>query len=256
MAKIITVSNQKGGIGKTTTTVNLAAGLKKAGYKVLVIDLDPQRASSSILTNANTDKNLSHVFNYGEENLNIKDVVQKVSEFDIISSDHNLNISEKIIREDPFPQLILKEKLKSLWPIYNYIIIDCPPSLNMLTINALCAADLIITPIEPNKLSVDGLIELFGIINKIKKRLNPDLKLQMLISKVDNRRKIAKDYIEGIQNFINSYIGIFNTKIRLSTLIEQSQNQNKSIFSFDPNLRNGITQDFDRLIKEVISFEF
>lgn len=256
MAKIITISNQKGGIGKTTTTVNLAAGLKRAGRKVLVIDLDPQRASSSILTNANIDKNLSHVFNYGEENLNIKDVIQTVDEFDIISSDHNLNLSEKIILEDPFPQLVLKEKLESIWPIYNYIVVDCPPSLNMLTINALCMANLIITPIEPNKLSVDGLIELFRIVGKIKKRLNPNLKLQMLISKMDNRRRIAKDYVEGIQNFINSYINIFDTKIRLSTLIEQSQNQNKSIFSFDPNLKSGITQDFDKLIKEVINFEF
>ncbi len=217
-ARIITVANQKGGVGKTTTTVNLAAALSMGGLSVLVIDLDPQG-------NASTALGVEHLENEGIYEVligksSMAQVVQKVAGFpslDCISSNTSLAQAEIELVPMVARELRLKDAIEELVKtkaetnqIYDYIFIDCPPSLGLLTINALSAAKEMLVPIQCEYYSLEGLSQLLKTFELVKKRLNPTLKLStFVLTMFDGRTRLANDVAEEIRkHYPNELIDI------------------------------------------------
>lgn len=246
--KVIAITNQKGGVAKTTTSAALAIGLAKRGKKILLIDLDPQA-------------NLSYALDvYGENNtiyeilknkLNFEQCIQKVERIDFIPS--NIFLSGA---ETEFMQLgreyILKEKLDELSG-YDYIIIDTPPNLGILTINSIVSADRLIIPTTMNIFAIKGINQLYKIIKRIQERYNKRLKVSgILLTRFQGRTNITKelnDFVKLVAEKINTQI--FDTVIRNSVKIEESQANQEDIY-----LNKGIaSEDYDKFVDEFLKKE-
>ena len=204
MSEIITIANQKGGVGKTTTTVNLAASLAKNGKKVLIVDADPQtNATTSLGFNRNDyEYNIYHVL------IGIKDILEvilptKVENLDIVPANIGLVGVEKDFYNSGKAnrELLLKEALKSIKGIYDYIIIDSPPALGPITINALGAADSVIIPIQCEFFALEGLAQLLNTINLLKRSINPNLVIKGFLPTMYSRQNnLSRQVLEDLSN--------------------------------------------------------
>lgn len=220
MGRIIAVANQKGGVGKTTTAINLSASLAEKKKKVLVIDTDPQgNTTSGFGVNKNELVNTIYELILGECSIHdciIKDVIPNVS---ILSSNVNLAAAEiELIGVDK-KEYILKNEVDWIKDDYDFIIIDCPPSLSMLTVNAMTTANTVLVPIQCEYYALEGLSQLIHTVNLVKERLNPDLEMEgVVFTMFDSRTNLSTQVVENVKNHLkqNVYKTIIPRNIRLA----------------------------------------
>lgn len=221
MGRIIAVANQKGGVGKTTTNINLCASLAKSGKKVLTIDLDPQGNTSSGL---GIDKNETEytVYNLLIGNAGIDDIIKNIEgfdKFDILPSNIELSGAEIELIDVEKREYVLKEALKKVKRKYDFIIIDCPPSLSVLTLNALTASDSVIVPLQCEYYALEGLTQLIHTINLVKEKLNSKLKMEgVVFTMYDSRTNLSSQVVEEVKKYLPNdiYKSIIPRNVRLS----------------------------------------
>ena len=223
--KIISVINQKGGVGKTTTVINLAAGLSMKGKKVLVIDLDPQGNATTGLGLSNATTSDMTIYNVLNGNKNIYEVVQKTdfANLNLISSNVDLSGLEVETAGDSRRAFKLKDELGSILndssASYDYILIDCPPSLSLLTIMALVASDALVVPLQTEFFALEGLTQLMKTIKRIKSNLNPSLVIRgILLTMYDKRNKLSGQVEVEARNYFKEkvYSTVVPRNVRLS----------------------------------------
>ena len=224
MAKTIAICNQKGGVGKTTTALNLGAGLSREGRRVLLIDSDPQSdltASAGIEADS-VEKSLGRLMYLATENYkpDVKDTIIHHEEgFDIIPSNLDLSSMETRLVNAMSREKVLDNLLKDVRNDYDYILIDCMPSLGMLTINALTAADSVIIPVQAQYLPAKGMTQLLKSIDMVRSHTNEQLKIDgIVMTLVDGRTNLARDVINAIRTNYGMHIRIFDTQIPLGHL--------------------------------------
>ena len=245
MATIVSLINMKGGVGKTTSTINIGAGLNQLKKKVLIIDLDPQANCSLSLGVVKAENNI-----YGAlcEDYEIKPV-QILKGLDLIPATIDLAKVETEFIGLEAREYFLKEIIDRIKHNYDYVLIDCPPSLGILTVNAFTASDEILIPLESQYLAMQGLTELIGIIKKKAKRINPNLIIGgIFVTKFDIRLTLSKEIFDFAKiNFPNE---IFNTKIRLNTRLAEAPSSEVDILRYAPNSHGA--NDYKELAKEII----
>jgi chromosome partitioning protein len=246
MNKVIAIAQHKGGVGKTTTTVNVGAALAMKGYKVLLIDLDAQANLTDSLGINNQGATIVNALTSGEPFLEATHVYGNLY---AIPSSLDLAGVEVLLLNSYARELILKNVIDQLRKEYDYILIDCPPSLGLLTVNALSAADEVIIPLQAQYLAVKGLKSLLDIIAMIKKQLNKKLIIGgVLITQYDSRKILNRDIGETIRADFKAEV--FNTKIRDNVAIAEAPTAQQDIFKYAPT-SNG-AQDYNALADEII----
>ncbi|HKV11575.1 MAG TPA: ParA family protein [Thermoanaerobaculia bacterium] len=249
---IIAITNQKGGVGKTTTAINLAAALAHKGVKTLVVDMDPQANSSMSFLDIH-EVPLSLYDALTEDHVHLPDVIrpaEKVENLFIAPSTIALaKIEAKLVGELD-SHYRLKDEIQRIQDDYDYIIIDTPPTLGIITVNALVAATHVMIPIQASYFALEGTDDLLETIDKIKVRANPQLQiLGALITMYDKRTLLAKDIYEQIQRVFG--VKVFDTVITKSVRLEESPAYRESIFTFAP--KSSGAYEYYRLSEEVLS---
>ena len=252
MARVIAIANQKGGVGKTTTSQALAASLKRRGHKVLAVDMDPQgNLSESVGADI---KNLMSIYEVFKGESTALDAVQSLEAFDIICSDSVLASAEQTLTQLG-REYLLKEALEPLKGIYEYIVVDTPPSLNMLTINALVAANEAIIPTNAGYFSARGIHELAGSIESVRKFYNSDLYVSGVLLTRYNPRLINSRDMKELTEMIAEHIGskLFKTYIRVNVAVEESQVVHKDLYSFAPD--SAAACDYEDFVSEWLAIK-
>lgn len=246
MSKVISISNHKGGVGKTTSTLNIGAGLNSLGKKVLLIDLDPQA-------------NLSQSLGIKEPRLNIYGAlrgeyklqpVEILPGLDIIPSTLDLSGAEVELVGEAGREYILKEIIEPLRGSYEFILIDNPPSLGLLTINAFTASDLVLIPLQAQYLALQGLTKLLEVVDKIQRRLNKGLEIGgVFITQYDSRKVLNRDVVSTIEAYFKDKV--FSTKIRDNVSLAEAPAQGVDVLRYAPK-SYGAT-DYLSLSQEIIN---
>ncbi len=233
MAKVIAVANQKGGVGKTTTSVNLSASLAATRHRVLMIDLDPQgnaTVGSGIPANG-FSVSINEVLL--AEVTAKQAVIQSQWKYDVLPSNGDLTVAEvRLLQSETREQSLLK----ALTPIlddYDFVIIDCPPSLNMLTVNALVAANSVLVPIQCEYFALEGLTSLLGSIDRIKKSVNPDLQIEGLLRTMyDGRNRLTIEVSEQLMRHFGDRV--YQTVIPRNVRVAEAPSHGEPVISYDP----------------------
>ena len=250
--RLISVTNQKGGCGKTTTAINLAASLATNNRKVLLIDLDPQ-AHATLGLNIKSDRSIYNVLSkLTNKKANLKDIIQEVdSNFDIAPSSMVLSTIEQELAGEIGRESRLKDIIDGFKSDYDYILIDCPPNLGILTINAIRASDEVIIPVEASRFSLEGLDQLTSIINLVQDRLNHKVATKVLVTNFDSRLRHSFKMLDKIKSdFKNS---LFSTIIHVNVKLKEAQNEGTHIFIHDKYCRGA--KDYFSLSREIITLE-
>lgn len=252
--KVVTFASQKGGVSKTTSTEAMASGLAAMGYRVIAIDMDPQTnlTYASGIDPYSVEKNLSHVF---DGTIKFSEAILKTSiGYDIVSGGLLLAGADMEYTKTG-REYMLAESISEIRDQYDYVIVDTPPTLGILTVNALTATDDLIIPMNAEVYSVQGLAQLSGLIDNIKKYCNNDLKITgILITKYKQRQKLTGAMIDQIQKSADQ-IGtiVFNTKIRESVAVREAQLTQANLFKETPNANAVI--DYKSFIEEYLELE-
>lgn len=257
MAKVIAIVNQKGGVAKSTSCVNLGIGLVKKGYKVLAIDFDPQGSLTESLGYQNPDEleitvaTILHCEMNGLELPESYGILHHEEGLDILPANIELSGVEVSLVNVMSREYVLKQFIKLISPEYDYILIDNMPSLGMLTVNALAAADSVIIPVMAHYLPVKGLEQLMQTIYKVRKQINRKLQIDgILLTMVDRRTNFSKEIIELLHDNYGEYIHIFETAIPFSIRAAETSAEGISIYKHDPKGR--VAEAYKKLVEEVI----
>lgn len=250
MTRIIALSNQKGGVGKTTTSMNLSTALAATGKKVLVIDLDPQANSTSGLGVAPEENGgNSYTFLMGQTDLNGSKIATPVPNLDLIPSTIHLSGAEVELVPALAREYKLQKALEAYQDQYDYIFIDCAPSLGLLTINALVAAKEVMVPMQCEYFAMEGISQLFQTIEIIKKSLNPDLRvLGVLLTMYDKRNKLSKQVEADVREHLGE--SVLSTVIPRNVRLSEAPSHGKPGLLYDVNCAG--SQAYIKLASEVI----
>lgn len=220
MGRIIAVANQKGGVGKTTTSINLSACLAEAGQKVLVVDVDPQgNTTSGLGVDKNNVENTIYELMLGECTVEECIITNVLDNLDVMPSNVNLAGAEIDLIGVDEREYILHKEINKVRDNYDFVIVDCPPSLSMLTVNAMTASDTVLVPIQCEYYALEGLSQLIHTINLVKKRLNPDLEMEgVVFTMYDARTNLSLQVVENVKENLKQtiYKTIIPRNIRLA----------------------------------------
>jgi chromosome partitioning protein len=258
-ATVITVANQKGGVGKTTTTMNLGVALAEQGQRVLLIDGDPQANLTSYLgvqpgEGAHESlRTLDEVFlakRPWDDQALASCVARTASKVDLIASDRNLTGVEQFLYSRPDRELVLSHFLTSVQKRYDFVLIDTPPSLNLLTLNALCASRFVLIPVQPEFFSLEGIVKIRDAIENVKTRWNSRLEiLGILPTQVTQRRKLTQEVLETLRTELGSLI--MDTTIHDSAAVTESSGHAQSVMEYDRSSRG--SKDYLAAARELVA---
>ena len=250
MGRIIAIANQKGGVGKTTTSINLSSCIAAKGKKVLVVDIDPQgNTTSGYGIEKNDLDNTIYELMLGDcsiEDCIIKDVIENIS---ILPSNVNLAAAEiELIGVDK-KEYILKNEIDWVKDRYDYIIIDCPPSLSLLTVNAMTTADSVLVPIQCEYYALEGLSQLIHTVNLVKERLNPNLEMEgVVFTMYDSRTNLSAQVVENVKSHLNQKV--YRTVIPRNIRLAEAPSHGQPINIYDP--KSAGAESYLALAEEVI----
>ncbi len=251
MGKIITVANQKGGVGKTTSTINLSAALAQKGMKVLVVDCDPQgNATSGLGIEKKSDENSIYELIIGECEIEECMCDSQINNLKVIPSHVNLAGAEiELIGMDK-KEYILKDTLEKVKNDYDYLMIDCPPSLNVLTVNALTAADTVLVPIQCEFYALEGLSQLIHTIDLVKARLNPSLTIDGIVfTMYDGRTNLSMQVVENVKENLTQHI--YRTVIPRNVRLAEAPSYGMPICLYDA--KSSGAEAYNKLAEELIT---
>ena len=253
---VICVVNQKGGTAKQTPVENLGIGLAREGKKVLLVDTDPQGSLTISLGYPRPDDLETTLFDLLNKTINedaiqpAEGILHQQEGIDLIPANISLAGLEVALVNTMNRERILKQFLEPVKKDYDYVLLDCMPSLGMLTVNALAAADTTLIPVQANYLSAKGLEQLLQTINKVKRQINPKLRIEgILLTMVDSRTNYAKEISFLIRDTYGGHIQVFNTEIPRSVRAAEISSEGKSIFLHDP--KGKVAEAYQKLTKEV-----
>ncbi|MFA4923436.1 MAG: AAA family ATPase [Ignavibacteriaceae bacterium] len=231
MGKIITVANQKGGVGKTTTAINISASLAAAEKQILLIDIDPQANSSSGLSITNRTPSIYEVL-IGTRSIKEVIIPSFMPFLNILPSNINLVGAEIELVDMENRERLLKERLSEISNDYDYVIIDCPPSLGLLTLNALAASNSVLIPVQCEYFALEGLGQLLNTINIVKQNFNPKLSIEgVLLTMYDIRLRLSQQVAEEVQKFFGEKV--FKTIIHRNVRLSEAPSYGKPILLYD-----------------------
>ncbi|HYW71293.1 MAG TPA: ParA family protein [Pyrinomonadaceae bacterium] len=252
MGKIVAIANQKGGVGKTTTAVNLASALAQLKRSVLLIDIDPQANATSGL---GIDRNSIRRTTYHALLLKqpLKSIIQPTGfGFDIVPSDRNLAGAEIELIETEGRDVVLRDAVSLIKEEYDFILLDCPPALNLLTLNALAAADSLLVPVQCEYYALEGVSELFNTLSRLRRAVNPLLRIEgLLLTMFDERTNLAPAVAADLRSFYSGLV--FKTAIPRNVRLAEAPSHGKPITHYDPRSRGA--EAYAQLAEEVLANE-
>lgn len=251
MGKILTVINQKGGVGKTTSAETIGAGLQSKGYKVLFIDLDGQGNLSYTMQADNSGLNSNSSYEVISGSITANKAIQRTERGDIIASSPALNGADLTITQTG-KEHKLREALEPIKNEYDFIIIDTPPKLGILTVNALTSSYGAIIPAQADIYSLQGIAQLYETIRAVKRYTNPDIKiLGIALMRFNERTVISKDVVEMLTDIADDLdTQVFTSRIREGVVVKEAQAMQQDLFSYAP--KHNVTKDYEKLIDEII----
>jgi chromosome partitioning protein len=250
MARVIALVNQKGGVGKTTSTINVGAALHRAGKRVLMVDLDPQ-GNLTVSVGIEAYNLESTIFEVLKGDRKITEATVKRG-YDVIPADIRLSGADMELSAVPGREMLLKEALQQVASKYDYILIDCPPSLGLITLNGLTAAQEIFIPLQAEFLALNGMAQLLNTVKAVQKRLNPQLEVTGIITTLyDSRKNLNKEVLEKIQQYFPNKT--FKTLIRDNVALAEAPSFGQDIFEYRPDSAGA--KDYNALCGEIISQE-
>lgn len=250
MARVISISNQKGGVGKTTTTCSIAAGLKRRGYRVLAVDLDPQ-GNLGFSIGADTETSAT-IYDVLKGQVKTQFAIQKTPSMDVIISSILLSGIE-LEFTNTGREFLLREAFRPVLENYDYILIDTPPALGILTINAFTASDSIVVPMLSDIFSLQGIAQLYETVERVKKYCNPHISIAGILLTRYNPRTLLSKEIRGTAELIaqDLHIRLFDSFIRSTVSASEAQSVQQDIFTYSP--RSTAAKDYAKVIDEMLA---